>query len=600
MLLKADIHTPEIFAKVQLGDVIAIDFETYYTGTYSVATMGTFAYCHDERFNPYLVAAFDGINACVCDPAAFPWHKLNGAVLVSHNRDFDQAVFERLQQLGRIPDWIKPAQWHCTAALAAFLQYPRSLAGACQQIFGVHLDKSIRDAARDYQPGTELFRDRELERYASKDAVACWMLWEKHNRLWPEHERELYRLTSCIGRKGVPVNWSVVEDTKAKLQDLVASIEAVLPWSPPGSVAGFNGACLKQGIKPPRSTSVTSPDFKKWLDANTTSKAAEWAQHMQRWRSSNRTLQVINAMLERRKPDGRMAYELKYFGAAPGRWSGGGGLNLQNLNREGDLRRVIAAPKGKILAAVDYSQIESRVLLYLAGDQVALAMFKENYHADAYEIHARATMGYSDPRQLKTYCEQTGSNIRHLAKARVLGLGFGCGWQKFIEVARVLAGLEIAAEESKQIVKDFRKSNPAITRLWNSLEAAARAQIGNSYQLPLPSKKRSLFYRDIEEDMEGNLQASVAGRRVNLYGGLLAENWTQATARDVLASAWLRCRRAGYTPILSVHDELVFEFNQDSAEADLAAVRSIMETPLAWAPTLPLRADGQLMDYYAK
>ena len=92
-----------------------------------------------------------------------------------------------------------------------------------------------------------------------------------------------------------------------------------------------------------------------------------------------------------------MAYELKYFGASTGRWSGGGGLNMQNYNRkpaEGvDLRRCIVAPPGFRLAVVDYSQIESRVLLFLAGDVVTLDLFRANPEADAYEIHARATMG---------------------------------------------------------------------------------------------------------------------------------------------------------------------------------------------------------------
>ncbi|NJN64587.1 MAG: ExbD/TolR family protein [Acidobacteria bacterium] len=58
---------------------------------------------------------------------------------------------------------------------------------------------------------------------------------------------------------------------------------------------------------------------------------------------------VLEAMEARRMPGGRMAYELRYFGASTGRWSGGGGLNLQNLNRktaEGvDLRRAIGCSR---------------------------------------------------------------------------------------------------------------------------------------------------------------------------------------------------------------------------------------------------------------
>jgi len=314
-------------------------------------------------------------------------------------------------------------------------------------------------------------------------------------------------------------------------------------------------------------------------------------------------------METRRMPSGRMAYELKYFGATTGRWSGGGGLNLQNLNRKSaegvDLRKAIVAPPGHLLAAVDYSQIESRVLLYLAGDVAALDLFKSNPEADAYEIHARRTMGYTEPEPLKAWGDRTGSNLRQLAKARVLGLGFGCGWRKFIEVARVMADLDLGMEESKRIVSDFRKSNPLIVNLWYRLQDACTAQKGGHYALPLPCTqynpacKRYLMYRDITV-RDDTITCTVGGQRMHVYGGLLAENWTQATARDVLASAWLRCSQAGFAPVLSVHDELVFELPESTAEDDLARIIGIMETPVPWAPHLPLKVEGKLTDTYTK
>jgi DNA polymerase I-like protein with 3'-5' exonuclease and polymerase domains len=351
---------------------------------------------------------------------------------------------------------------------------------------------------------------------------------------------------------------------------------------------------------------------------------------MQRIRSANRTAKVLEAMRLRRiqksesrsqKLDaeyGRMAYELKYFGASTGRWSGGGGLNMQNYNRkpaEGvDLRRCIVAPPGYLLAVVDYSQIESRVLLFLAGDVETLDMFRANPMADAYEIHARATMGYVEAESLKDYCERTGSGLRQLAKARVLGLGFGCGARRFVEVAQVMAGLDIGEDESERIVKEFRESNPRIVSLWQSLNDACASCDGGNYLLPLPCTqinpdlKRFLIYRDVKVDppshmaTEGwrGIECTVGGDRIKVYGGLLAENWTQATARDVLASAWLRCEASGFRPVLSVHDELVFEVPEGSAEEDLRRIVEIMEEPVSWAPGLPLRADGRLCSVYGK
>lgn len=207
----------------------------------------------------------------------------------------------------------------------------------------------------------------------------------------------------------------------------------------------------------------------------------------------------------------------------------------------------------------------------------------------------------------------------------MLGLGFGCGPEKFVAVAKSMAGLEISLEESRRIVREYRETNPKVVELWRRLEQACRAKVGGDYVLPLPctqwdrSLGRYLIYRDVHvaappsprlgssprgyartrrRDMD--LRCTVGGDVCSVYGGLLAENFTQATARDVLGFAWLRCAEAGFLPVLSVHDELVFELPVASAEEDLARIVGIMEQPVPWALTLPLKAEGELMEFYRK
>jgi DNA polymerase I-like protein with 3'-5' exonuclease and polymerase domains len=604
------LRNPSEWARSETGPVVAVDFETFYTSTYSVSALGSWAYVYDIRFCAYLVAVSDGRKTCVCHPKDFPWATITSRQWVSHNRDFDQAVFERLRELGDIPvDTPDPSVWFCTAALCAYLQHPRSLAGAAEAVLGITLDKSVRTRAMGESPlQGELFGS-EISRYAARDAEACLALWFHLERHWPQHERQLFELTSAMGRRGLAVDWHYVSAKSEQLGRLVLDLSSALPWEPATSLKQFADACEGTGVPAPRSTSSSHPSFLRWLNNHLNTDAATWARHMQRIRSANRTAKVLGAMGARRMSSGRMAYELKYFGASTGRWSGNGGLNLQNLNRktaEGvDLRRAIVAPPGHILATVDFAQIESRALLYLAGDFDALRMFRDNPDADAYEIHARSTMGYSDDEPLKIYCDRSGSNLRQLAKARVLGLGFGCGWQKFIEVARVMAGLELSEPDAKSIVSDFRRSNPQIVNLWYRLNDACGAENGRDFILPLPctlhtpSLDRYLIYRDVAAK-DRDITATVGGKRIHVYGGLLTENWTQATARDLLASAWLRCVSAGFPPILSVHDELVFELQESTAEADLARIISIMETPVPWAPELPLKAEGKLTPYYVK
>ncbi len=627
--------TPELWADGSVGPVVGVDFETFYSSTYSVSQMGNWAYCHDRRFNAWAVSVSDGERTCVCSPAEFPWGTIAGREWVSHNREFDETVFLRLQELGTVPPGVRPVRWSCSAALCGFLQLPRDLAGAALAVFGVQLDKSVRTRAKGRDCGPDLFgHSEEGAAYAATDAEMALALWRELEKHWPAHERRLFDLTCDMGRRGLWVDWAYVESNLAELNETVDAVSAALPWRPALSIPKFEEACSAIGTPPPRSTSASDPDFLAWVREQIRSEAVTWARYMQRIRSANRTAKVLESMQARRMPDnpsspggsaaaGRMAYELKYFGASTGRWSGGGGLNMQNYNRkpaEGvDLRRCIAAPPGHRLAVVDYSQIESRVLLFLAGDIDTLEMFRSNPEADAYEIHARATMGWepevrsqysevsgeSGWETLKEYCERTGSGLRQLAKARVLGLGFGCGARRFVEVAKVMAGLEIGEDESERIVREFRESNPKIVALWQALNDACASCDGGDYLLPLPCTQmnpdlgRFLIYRDVVAGEHG-IECTVGGERIKVYGGLLAENWTQATARDVLASAWLRCDATGFRPVLSVHDELVFEVPEASAEDDLRRIVEILEEPLPWAAGLPLRADGKLCAVYGK
>jgi hypothetical protein len=603
--------TPAEWVQQDIGGLVGIDFETFYSADYSVADLGNWAYVTDPRFDAYAVSVSNGIHTCVCHPKEFPWATLAGREWVSHNREFDMHVWGRLVNDGTVPAAAKPIWWFCSAALCAYLQLPRALAGAAEAVFGVTLDKGVRDRAKGKDRSDDLFgMSEDMQAYSALDAEMTRALWLELQHLWPEHERKLFELTCEMGVRGVCVDQDYLAEATKELTELNASLELAIPWKPTLSIKKFEEACEQVGTPLPESTAASDPEFQVWASYHQNSEAVTWARHMQRYRSSNRTLKVLESMKRRVKPDGRMAYELKYYGAAPGRWSGGGGLNTQNFNRaatdEGvDLRKCIVPPAGHKLVVADYSQIESRVLLFLAGDMHTLGMFAADPAADAYEIHARATMGYDEPEPLKDFCARTGSKLRQLAKARVLGLGFGCGPKKFVLVAKTMAGLDLGYAESVRIVKEFRDSNPLIIQLWDELANACRERVGGNYFLPFPCAQvnpklgRMLAYRDIEE-RDGELSAVVAGERTKVYGGLLAENWTQGTARDVLASAWLRCVAEGYEPVLSVHDELVFEVPEATAEEDLAHIVRIMEQPVAWAPGLPLKVDAKLAEVYGK
>lgn len=575
---------------------IGIDFETYYTAQYSVKTMGTQAYANSPEFKCLLVGASDVKNSWSAAPADFDWDPVNGMDWVSHNREFDQAVFERLKSDGIVPKHIAPKAWYCSAAIAAYRQFPRALNACSEAVLGNKLNKTVRKLFRKNQ---DFSQNPEAKAYVEADARASAQIFGKLTHLWPERERKLYDITCEMCAKGVFIDREKVEASINKLKESLENLTGALPFQPSGSPKKFKEACRKNGLAYPDSTDAKSPEFMAWASKNPDSLALKWIQTMQEIRSLNRLLKTFKSILRRVQSNNRMPYDLKYCGANTGRWSGGGGLNMQNLNSssiEGiNLRHMITAPPGKTLAILDFAQIEPRVLLHLAGDTATLQRIRGG--EDLYEAHARETMDYNDPRPL----EEVNPNMRKLAKARVLGLGYGCGKERFVEVAKSMAGLELTLDQAAATVDNYRRTNTKITALWNRYDAEFKAHHGKHYYLALPRSSqdptRKLIYRNV--DAHAGV-ATVAGEETRLYGGKLVENLTQATARDILAEAWIRCYDDGFKPILSIHDELVFELDEDKAEEQLRQIVRLMEQPVDWAPEIPLKVKGTLSRHYKK
>ncbi len=203
-----------------------------------------------------------------------------------------------------------------------------------------------------------------------------------------------------------------------------------------------------------------------------------------------------------------------------------------------DLRRCFIPSPGNVFIIADLCQIEPRILAWLIGDEAFLDLVRKGI--DIYEAHARSTMGYIDERPLK----EVDPSMRSLAKARTLGLGYGCGPKKFVAVAKNLGGLDITFADARKTVQDFRSKNIRISNLWKRLDREFKRSAGGDYHIELPSG-RELRYLSVAKNPRGYYTASTerGGRKRKLYGGLLTENLVQATARDVFASQLLAIHR---------------------------------------------------------
>jgi DNA polymerase len=84
------------------------------------------------------------------------------------------------------------------------------------------------------------------------------------------------------------------------------------------------------------------------------------------------------------------------------------------------------------------------------------------------------------------------------------------------------------------------------------------------------------------------------------WGGLLAENASQALSRDIFSDMMLRLEAKGIKIIFHVHDEFVIEVDEEKAEDTLNDVIEVMSTPPTWIPNLPLEAEGKIVNKYQK
>lgn len=172
------------------------------------------------------------------------------------------------------------------------------------------------------------------------------------------------------------------------------------------------------------------------------------------------------------------------------------------------------------------------------------------------------------------------------------------------------------------LVLAWREAHPNVVALWDSAEEAMRNAVryeGTAFEVGehikvqrtkqwtrvrLPSG-RCLCYLHLQADDNGRLSYAGVNQytrqwgRIHSYAGKFVENWDQASSRDVLAWNMPAVEEAGYPIILSVHDELVTE-PEDDERFTWRGLADILATVPPWAEGLPLSAAGFETDRYKK
>lgn len=417
----------------------SFDTETTYSKDYSVSDMGPRAYVTDPRFECYMIsfAAEDGFE-WRGHPSEAPWGKLFTYNFLSHNAGFDRAVLRRLIELGIAPD-LWPEEWHCTANLAVFVGLPRSLAKAVEVAFGHTISKAIRDVEMKGKTWAQMpaeLQQRVLQ-YALDDARRSLKLWQTYSAQWPENERRLSDMTYRMGEMGFHIDREGVLRDIELLKRALFEAEQKIPWREEAKILSpkaLAAQCRANGIEPPSSLAKDSEECAAWEDQY--GAQFPWVAAMRDYRRVNTVLEKYIKIRDRIDSNGRMPYSLLYYGASTGRWSGSGGINMQNLPRDpfyfdegwslthlksdryADMRPKFVAGPGRKLVIADYAQIEARMILFLARDVVSLAQVRAG--KSVYDVHAIVSkMWDGQGGSLK----KVNKTLYALSKARCVGEG---------------------------------------------------------------------------------------------------------------------------------------------------------------------------------
>lgn len=575
----------------------------------------------------------------------------NGFTIHAHNAQFEKFIAYHV--LG-ITEALNPEHWSDTAALAAAQALPRSL-GECGAALGLPQDQQ-KDKRGRYliqklckpQRNGEYCNDEdllnELYDYCKQDVIAEIAIY-KTLRLLNDTERKVWEADSRINSRGVPVDLDSVKHAIALIDKQTEALNTEVVAITKGELDTTNRRAAVMEYAKAQGYELdgyTKQDVIKALaDPNCPAVVRRLLEiRQQTGKTSTAKYAALEAITD--PHDKRARGLLMYHGASTGRWTGKhfqpqniprGAISNANdaielfANRDPDLlqllygdtmevlssalRGMICAPAGKKLVVADYSAIEARVLAWLAGQNDVLEVFRT--HGKLYE-HAASGI-YRKP------IEQVTKTERQIGKIACLALGYQGAAGAFHSMASAY-GLELPDEQVNKIVKDWRNSNKAIVKFWYDLDRAAIQAVKTSERTSalnvqfktqkdflycrLPSGRLLSYNRPQVKDTGKGEQVTYMGvnsysrkwERQQLYGGKIAENITQAVARDLMAEAILRCEAAGYTIVLSVHDELIAEVPEDFGSVD--EFEALMCVHPLWAKGLPLRAEGWQGKRYRK
>ncbi len=642
--------------------IVVLDFETAWSrAEYTLSKMTTEEYVRDPRFKAWGLCwkevGTDEIPVWVRSDRIRRWKSSidwSRTAVLAHNAQFDVTILS----------WVYGIQ-------PAFIFDTLSMARALR---GVEVGNSLATLAEAFElppkgkavhstdgmlESIPFAVEQELADYCKHDTYLCEQIFLRLIEGYPTKELKLIDMTLKMYTRPLlqldkEMLAQAIEEERTAREGLLAKlgmVEATLASNPQ-----FAQALKALGIDPPTKISKTTGEetlalakndalFQALLNHENEDVALLCEARLKVKSTSERTrAQRFLDIADR----GDLPVPLSYYGAATGRWTAakGSAINMQNLKRGSFLRKAIMAPEDHVIVVGDLSQIEPRVLAWLADYDALLDIFRAG--GDPY-----AQFG-SQMFNIPGMTKDSHPVERQSAKSALLGAGYQLGWasfaaqlltgflgappkrysreeakqlgvvgadvQKFLswdenikkmeEIPHTCTDLELAIHclAAKAIIDKYRTASWPVVAFWELMgqlieqslykgkEYTHKCLIFRKGEIVLPSGM-SVRYPDLrpDQDERGRVQWSYAdgkdGKRSKLYAGKVTNNVVQGTARCVMTDGMLRIGKR-YPVCGTVHDEALCIAPESEADEAKDYLLACMTVQPSYMPGIPLAADG--------
>ena len=597
-------------------NLVTLDFETYYAQDFSLSKITTEEYIRDRRFEVIGLGLKHGPNSTEWAQGDKQVKELLGSVdfaktgVIAHNTAFDGAILS----------WrygVKPKAWFDTMCMGRALhgtEHSVSLK-AMSERYGIGAKGNeviMAKGKRLVDFTTQEIRD--YARYCINDVELTYELFSQMVRTFPRKELKLIDLTLRMFIEPfldldtglLEQHLEDVKDRKDKLlldaniadkKDLMSNVK-------------FATLLEELGVSPPRKISPTTGK-ETYAFAKSDEAFKELQEH-----EDDRVQSLVAARLGNKSTleetrtqrfiaiskRGLLPVPIRYYAAHTGRWGGQDKINLQNLPSRGangkKLKNSIIAPEGHSVIDADSSQIEARVLAWLAGQNDLTEAFARG--EDVYIKMAAQIYGCAEE-------EVTGAQ-RFIGKTTILGAGYGMGAEKFGMQLKTF-GHEVSPNEAKRIINIYRDANWRISQLWREAHHAVkqlaqgvsgRFGVSNMVSycaeqsgIKLPSELY-IYYEDLSgyQNSQGvEYTYKVRRGRKKLYGGKVVENVCQGIARCIIGEQMLRIAKK-YPVVLTVHDSIACCVPDEQVDEAQRYVEDCMRWTPDWAEGLPINCES--------